>query len=159
MFNEIVELIKQLNKASRRSKNETEALNQYMQQQYYLMRIRQMMLGMTKELYTCFRGKNYPCIQGITQPSDIRIRNFYQADNGKTVYEFSLQKRVSQPLKQVELNELRRLMNDDIRYKISELQCNYEVGILFQFPYLVQGMCVVGVGNDSGLEIHIYISY
>ncbi len=158
MFQDLVELIKQLNKASRRSKNATEALNQEMQKQYCLMRIRQMMIEMTRELFTCFEGKNYPFIAKITQPSDMRLHNYYQEKNGKIVYVYRLQKQDNRLLTQNELCKLREMMNDDIAYKKIELQGNFGVGLLFQFPYLVQGMQVVGVGYNNSLEILIYIS-
>lgn len=112
------------------------------------------MMGIAQDLFAVFNGRAYPDLVAIRHPEDIRIVN-YKLHQNRFYFMFSLSKSTSEKLYQSDLDNLCRLMNDDIFRFRSEFLYYPESTVMY--PYLAAGIQVLAI-KEYRYHIHILVA-
>lgn len=116
------------------------------------------MQEITKELYEAFRGNNYPKLNTIRQPSQIRIVDYKAIPNGYLFY-FSLVKSEQDIIANTFLADIKNCMTRDIYYTQQELLQIYGFNFMCMFhPYLFHGLYIMSVKDFGNSEILITVA-
>lgn len=112
----------------------------------------------TKELYEAFRGNNYPKLNTIRQPSQIRIVDYKATPNGYLFY-FSLVKSEQDIIANTILADIKNYMTRDIYYTQKELLRIHGFDFMCMFhPYLFYGLYIMSVKDFGNSEILITVA-
>lgn len=129
------------------------------QQQMQKDRILSIMFNIASELSEVFRGKSYPCLMPIKHPADIRPKDFRILKNERTVFVFAVNKSTDIHMSESDLKHQQELLNADIERFLFEHFCNLSGMIYDEYPFLLQGVQIVGTKNSPRFnrELLIYV--
>lgn len=128
-------------------------LKQQQQQQ-----IKEIMYGMTKDLYYAFHNNRYANLSRVLHPTNIRLYNYKITDKG-TLYLFQISKESPDvTIASILLDEIKDNMNRDIVATQQDLIFHYGWEYVQMFyPFLWNGIYVMSVQDLGGSGVIIAV--